>query len=168
MRSVSIVILPPGLHDPARIAESQEPVFVETFVAESAIETLTRAVLHGLSRIDETQVHVMLVCPLIQCLAGQFGAVVEHNAGWGCLAFGDEPIQHPTHPLAGEARIDFDGQGFAAGQPRTFTAAWSNGGAAPGNYTVKLGIFSVAWGQNYAWNDNAATITVTSPDLAPG
>ena len=33
--------------------------------------------------------------------------------------------------------------------------------APPGVYTVKVGIFTPGWASMLAWNNNAATVTVT-------
>lgn len=55
----------------------------------------------------------------------------------------------------------FDGQSFSAGQHRTYQSTWNiPANTAPGVYTVMLGTFSAGWGTFYAWNSNAATITV--------
>ena len=50
-----IVVLPPGLHDLPRIRQAQEPVLVETFVAQPTVEALAVGVLDRLARIDEVQ-----------------------------------------------------------------------------------------------------------------
>jgi hypothetical protein len=34
------------------------------------------------------------------------------------------------------------------------------GGATPGEYVVKVGVFSPGWGKVYDWNDSAATFSV--------
>lgn len=57
----------------------------------------------------------------------------------------------------------FDNQAFAAGQQRAYPVTWNVPlGTAAGTYTVKIGIFSVGWGTNLAWNNNAASIAVTA------
>ena len=59
----------------------------------------------------------------------------------------------------------FTGQNFAANQSQTYTYAWT-APAATGKYTVEIGVFGSGWTPNYAWNGNAATITVGSSDTA--
>ena len=61
-----IVVLPPGLHDLARIGQAQEPVLVEAFVAQPAVEALAVGVLDRLARVDEVQRDRVLVRPLLQ------------------------------------------------------------------------------------------------------
>ncbi len=56
----------------------------------------------------------------------------------------------------------FDRQAFRAGVARTFRVTWKvPGTAAAGRYTVKIGVFAPAWASLYAWNNGAATITVS-------
>ena len=50
-----IVVLPPRLHDLAGIAEAEEPVLVEAFVAQPAVEALAVGVLDRLAGVDEVQ-----------------------------------------------------------------------------------------------------------------
>lgn len=54
----------------------------------------------------------------------------------------------------------FENESFSAGQTRNFDTNWTPD--AEGEYVVKIGVFSSAWSQNYAWNDSAATIRVGS------
>jgi hypothetical protein len=44
-----VVVLPPSFDFPPRIAETGEPVRVQTFVAQSAIEAFDVGILHGLA-----------------------------------------------------------------------------------------------------------------------
>jgi hypothetical protein len=37
---------------------------------------------------------------------------------------------------------------------------WIMSNVAPGEYTVKVGVFSAGWGALHAWNDAAARVTV--------
>jgi mannan endo-1,4-beta-mannosidase len=57
-------------------------------------------------------------------------------------------------------------QSFAAGVPRSFTWSWP-GAAAPGQYTVRVGVFSADWGTVLEWNSQAATVSVQSGASAP-
>ena len=55
----------------------------------------------------------------------------------------------------------WDGEAFTTGQSRSFTTAWAiPTNAAPGLYTVTLGVFGEGWGALYQWNDRATTFTV--------
>jgi fibronectin type 3 domain-containing protein len=57
------------------------------------------------------------------------------------------------------ASQNFTGQNFAAGQSQNYTLAFTP--AASGAFHVRAGVFSSTW-QNWAWNDSAGSITVTS------
>jgi Purple acid Phosphatase, N-terminal domain len=62
----------------------------------------------------------------------------------------------------------FDNQAFTAGQQRSYPVTWNvPTGTSAGTYAVKIGIFSVGWGANLAWNDNAASIAVTATAVPP-
>lgn len=59
----------------------------------------------------------------------------------------------------------WDKQSFSAGQTRTVSTNWTlPSSLAPGNYTLKVGVFGAGWGSLIDWNNTAGTITVgTSP-----
>jgi len=87
-----------------------------------------------------------------------------------------------TIPLAG-AIVDFyvyDASGhlvtqiwqspvvLAANTPQTVRASWSvPAHMAPGTYTLKVGVFGTGWSPLYAWNDAAATLTISMATSAP-
>src|SRR5581483_197259 len=55
----------------------------------------------------------------------------------------------------------FDNQAFTAGQTRTFTMNCAiPASAAPGTFTVMVGLFSPGWGTNLHWNGDAGRFTV--------
>jgi len=51
------------------------------------------------------------------------------------------------------------GQTFTAGATRSYTWSWP-GTSTSGTYTVKVGVFDSTWATMYAWNNQAATVTV--------
>lgn len=55
----------------------------------------------------------------------------------------------------------WDAQAFAAGATRTFSVSWSAPATPTGTYRVKVGAFVPAWGPMLAWNDAAASLSVT-------
>ena len=59
----------------------------------------------------------------------------------------------------------WDAQAFKRNQSRTFSYSFVT--PRTGTYRVKVGIFAPAWGQLYAWNDNATTITVSGSSPTP-
>jgi hypothetical protein len=57
----------------------------------------------------------------------------------------------------------WDQQTFAKGQTRQYQWAWTvPSSLAPGEYTVKIGVFGVGWESIRSWNDDAAAFEVTS------
>src|ERR1700691_603296 len=75
-----IVVMPPlrdlGLRRPHR----REPLDVEAFVAESAVEALDEPVLHRPSRADEAELYTGLNGPGFQRSAGELTAIIQSNA----------------------------------------------------------------------------------------
>ena len=59
------VVFSPGFDVLPCIAQGEEPVGVETFVAEAAVEALDEAVLDGLAWANEPELDALFVGPLI-------------------------------------------------------------------------------------------------------
>jgi uncharacterized membrane protein len=54
-----------------------------------------------------------------------------------------------------------DNISFTAGKSQTFNVSWTvPTNAGKGTYTVKVGIFSPAWGEMLSWNDDATRFSV--------
>jgi hypothetical protein len=55
----------------------------------------------------------------------------------------------------------FDDESFRPGETRIYTVTWPvPASAKPGDYVVKVGVFTPGWGRRYDWNDSAATFAV--------
>lgn len=76
MRSVFVVIPPPGRDADSRFGQRTEPVLIEAFVPELTVERLDEGILRGLTRLNQLQLDVALIGPLIECLAGELGPLV--------------------------------------------------------------------------------------------
>lgn len=74
-----ILVVSPLLYDPPGVAQPQESVFVETFVAEPSTKAFRVGVLDRLPGVDEPQVDATLVCPLIQHLTRQVRPIVKDD-----------------------------------------------------------------------------------------
>ena len=98
MRPHLVVVAPPGLDLLPRVGQIEEPVLVQTLVAELAVEALDETVLHGPSGGDEVQLHLILVSPLIHHLTGKLGPVVDHDR-LRLAASSLQFFQHPHAPL---------------------------------------------------------------------
>ena len=76
MRSLSVVLIAPGLDDPTRLVERPE------FIAEPTIEALDEGVLHRLPRRDVVKTNLAIASPAEHREAGQRGPVVERVCFW--------------------------------------------------------------------------------------
>ena len=63
---VLIVIDPPVLDDPFCLGQRGEPVQVQAFFAKPAVETFDVGVLGRLARVDEVELHAVIICPAIK------------------------------------------------------------------------------------------------------
>jgi hypothetical protein len=62
----------------------------------------------------------------------------------------------------------WDNRSLSADTPRTFTTSWTTpDGAVSGAYIVKVGVFGTGWSGMLAWNDLAATFSVTGAGATP-
>ena len=69
MGAVMIVIIPPGLQYRAHVVQRRKLVNVQTFVSKSSVERFDEAVLGGLARPYEVELHPSRVAPLVEDLA---------------------------------------------------------------------------------------------------
>src|SRR5690349_1268190 len=97
MGSSLMVVLAPGLYDPAGIREAQEPVFIEAFIPKSPVKALAVGVLDWLAWVDEVQRHRVLVRPRFQRPTDQFGPVVQHELQ-RAVPLGKEAVKNPDDP----------------------------------------------------------------------
>src|SRR5215207_3179347 len=107
-----VVVEPPSLDDAAHLGQAAEPALVEALLAEAAVEALDRGVLHGLSRIDEEQLHAVLVSPAVEVTTAQLRSIV-HNQHVGVAAFAGDVLQHRDHPLARQREVGEDRRALA-------------------------------------------------------
>ena len=96
-----VVIDPPVFDNLARLADACEPVLVQTLIPKPAIETFDVCILGRLARIDEVQLHTVVVGPGIKSAASKFWAVIN-NQNVGVSAFPRDPLQHFYDPVTGQ------------------------------------------------------------------
>src|ERR1700757_296080 len=70
-----VVILPPGFDFSPGVTETGEPVGIQTFVAQPAVEAFNVSILCGLAWLNEIQSHTTLFAPGRQCPAAKFRSV---------------------------------------------------------------------------------------------
>jgi hypothetical protein len=77
VRTLGVVFDAPGLDDPSGLSHRDQPVFVQTLVAELAVEALDVCVLIGPAGPDERQLHAALVSAGIEHLAFELWSMIH-------------------------------------------------------------------------------------------
>ena len=75
VRTALIVVSPPGLGMSLRLGSRCEPVQVQAFVSERAVERLDVRIVGRSSRPREVHAHLVMVSPEIDDLPGELGAI---------------------------------------------------------------------------------------------
>ncbi len=81
VRSMFVVVAPPGRDDGTSGVQRYEPMVVQALVPELAIEALDEGILRRAARRDELQVHAVAIRPLIERAAGELRPLVGANSG---------------------------------------------------------------------------------------
>ena len=79
MWPLGVVLDPPRFNDLSGMRHRQEPVFIQAFVPELAVEAFNVRVLIGLPGSDEHQVDTGLIRPGIEHLAFELRAVIHRD-----------------------------------------------------------------------------------------
>src|SRR5690554_3658461 len=79
VRADRVVLSSPQVYFDPRFFHGSEPLAVQTFVTELAIQALHKRVLSRFAGLDEAQCDPGFLAPEEHCLAGEFGAVVADN-----------------------------------------------------------------------------------------
>jgi hypothetical protein len=77
MRTVLVVILPPGFDLSSCVTQTGKPVRIQAFIAQSTVEALYVGVLYRLAGLDELQPHPALFAPGCQHPTAKLRAVVR-------------------------------------------------------------------------------------------
>ena len=99
VRPDGIVVQPPGFDQLFGFFQIAEPVLVQAFVPQPAVEALDVRVLDRLAGLNEVQLHSLAVGPGIQGGTGELRAVIDRNC-FGKPAELGQPIQHLGYPKA--------------------------------------------------------------------
>ena len=92
MRTVVVVVLPPGLDPDPSARHGQEPGGVQTFAAQAGVEGFDEAVVRRLSRFREVQLDLVQISPLIEHPTSELRTVVHPNAR-RLATMGDQPVK---------------------------------------------------------------------------
>ena len=106
-----VVVAPPFLDDGPGVRDAVEPVLVEAFVAQLAVEALHVAVLLRLARLDEGVLHAVHVAPTIQGQTRELGPVVGVDPP-GPASEIDKVVEDPGYAMAGYRAVDLDPKAF--------------------------------------------------------
>src|SRR3974377_2196980 len=106
-----VVVLPPSLDLSPRVAETCEPVGIQTFIAQAAVESLGIGILHWLARLDEFQAPPSLLAPGSQGATPELGPVIQNNR-LRQPSLTHDPIQHSPHSQSAQGSVDFDAGTF--------------------------------------------------------
>lgn len=106
-----VVVLPPSFDLPPSIAETGQPVRVQTFVAQPAVEAFDVGILRGLAWLDELQLYPALFAPSGKRTSAKLRSVVHHNR-LRQSALTRHPIQHTAHSQPAQRSVDFDSRTF--------------------------------------------------------
>lgn len=112
MQSVSVVVVPPVVDNPAGMAIAGEQVLIEALVAQPANEGLDEPVLYGASRGDVVPVDLGILLPLQDGVRGQLSAVIGDN-DVRVSRLTAEPIQLPRHANTGGLVVHHSDQALA-------------------------------------------------------
>jgi len=108
-----VVVLPPGGDGRSCLVQRLEPVVVQAFVAELAIEAFDVAVLHWPARLNQNVPDSMALCPCHEGPTGELRAVVRSYrlrvAPKNCRT-----VQQPGHVLSRDAVVGRDVHAFMA------------------------------------------------------
>src|SRR5262249_35481371 len=94
-----VVALPRSQHGTS-LPQRDEQRLVPAFVAQPAAKTLSERVLLWLARRDVVPVHLALLAPGQDGIAGQFGAVVTDAQQRSCTTTGDDCCQLTSNAFA--------------------------------------------------------------------
>jgi hypothetical protein len=76
MRPGLIIIYPPCLDDLPNLIETHEPVLVQTFIPELAVEALHVAIINRFAWTNELQLDAARICPGIYRVADKLRTIV--------------------------------------------------------------------------------------------
>ena len=79
MRPEGVVVVTPVFDDASGVVQVHEPFQVQALIAHLAIEGFDDAVLCGFSRLDEVQLDLVPVGPLVQSAPGELRPIIDLN-----------------------------------------------------------------------------------------
>src|SRR5215813_6483224 len=96
----------PCINDSASLIEATEPVLVETFISEPAIEALHKTVLYRFAWLNELEFHSVLAGPFIKSMADELRTVVADDRQRIRTADSRRFVKQTNDSRRGDRRID--------------------------------------------------------------
>src|SRR3954466_10637455 len=94
------------------LAQTCEPMCIQTFIAQFAVEALDVPVLHGLSGFNVVEFHFLPLAPLAHRIADEFRTMVDTNS-IGQSSFLSKLLEHTQDTCSGQAQVDLDDRTLA-------------------------------------------------------
>jgi len=150
VRPHPVVVEPPVCDGFPGVVQRQEPVLVQAFLAELAVERFDVSVLHGASRGDEVQRHLILIGPLVQHLRRELGAMIDDDP-LRQTVLQPQLFQHAHHAQCQQRGVRLNDEGsssadlslqktrLTATHPLSTTVVLSNRGPFLGGHSVLCG-----------------------------
>ena len=107
----AIVVIDPAGDICSGVIEIKEQGLVEKLVAHAAVEALTEAVLHGLSRCDKMPCDRVVLRPCEDGVRGELRAVVRDDQAWLAAAL-NESRQFARNASSGDRGVRDRRQAF--------------------------------------------------------
>ncbi len=82
MWSLFIVVATPLLDDDFGFRTISEPLSIQAFISEFAVETFVGAILPWFTRLDETRLHTTMREPLFDSRSHELRAIIAPDVGW--------------------------------------------------------------------------------------
>ena len=109
VRSFLIVVSTPSLAFSARIVEAHEPVRVEAFPSELAVEGFDERIVGGLAGTREVECHTTVIGPEIQIAGHELGALI-HPYSLRVSELTTNPFEHLDDIGTAEGEPGLDGR----------------------------------------------------------
>src|SRR5574343_333717 len=108
-----VVVAAPSGNQDTSLGQARKPMVVQTLIPKAAVEALDERILCRFSRLDQLELHTVLVSPLVQCLAGKFRPLVSPDR----LRIAPETsrlIEHSGHVMSRYSEINGEINGLLA------------------------------------------------------
>jgi hypothetical protein len=66
VRAALIIVAPPGFDNVLSLGHRGELMYVQTFIAQSAVKGFNKGILHGFARSNEVELHTPPIGPIFE------------------------------------------------------------------------------------------------------